>query len=275
MAYTATVYTHLDEGVRWILGEINGTTYQFSNSTNSGQTSPSTTGTSIFTAIIASGYSFNRWVYRLGSTTGTVRYSYDNPFVYSGTQNIYIRAETEADSGSGGGTTTTEWTNPQGSAMESIETLTSRSVYLSPYNLYSFPIRTKNSGTLTAYTEGGLDTVGYLTTGLLWDDEEGVPYSIKAENDDDGSGSNFKLTYEVTAGTTYHLWVRCYDPDDSGSVTVVVEPPGGSQVVEGGSMYIYISGQGWKPCTPYVYINGAWKQCEPSAYINGAWRQGT
>lgn len=50
-----------------------------------------------FTANPAENCSFTRWVYRLGSTSGTVQYSYSNPFTYTGSQDIYIRAEGEAD----------------------------------------------------------------------------------------------------------------------------------------------------------------------------------
>lgn len=275
MAYTATVYTHLDEGVRWVLGEIPGLTYRFEGSDSTGQKTDKLNESITFTAVIYSGYSFTRWVYRLGSTSGTVQYSYDNPFTYTGTQDIYIRAETEEDSGSGG-TPITEWTSPQGSTMDNIDAAQSRSVYLGQYELYSFSIRTKYSGTLAVYTESSLDTMGYLTTSLLWDSEEGVPYSIKAENDDDGAGNNFHLTFDVTAGTTYHIWVRCYDPDDEGSVTIVVEPPGAPQTGERGKMYIYISGQGWVPVTPHIYISGqGWVECTPNLFINGDWEQGT
>lgn len=273
MAYTATVYTHLDEGVRWVNGAITGVTYRFENSTSAGQTTDSLNESITFTAVIASGYRFSRWVYRLGSTTGTVQYSYNNPFTYSGTQNIYIRAETEEDSGSGG--TNDEWVNEDGPVMETIDTAQSRSIYLDPYTLYSITIRTKYSGTLTAYSESSLDTIGYLTTGLLWDGSTGKPYNVKAENDDDGTGNNFKLSYSVTAGTTYHLWIRCYNPANSGSVTVYVEPPAKPQTGESGKMYLYISGQGWVPVTPYIYISGqGWDQCTPNLFINGAWEKG-
>lgn len=50
-----------------------------------------------FTANPAENCSFTRWVYRVGSVSGTVQYSYSNPFTYTGSQDIYIRAEGEAD----------------------------------------------------------------------------------------------------------------------------------------------------------------------------------
>jgi hypothetical protein len=200
-----------------------------------------------------------------------VQYSTENPFVYDGTQDIYIRPEIVEDSG---GSIFADWSSPSGQTMDDIETAQSQSVYLDPYTLYQFTIRTKYSGTLTAYSTGSMNTVGYLTTGLLWDDEEGVPYNIKAENDNDGSGSNFKLTYDVTAGTTYHLWVRCYHPEKEGRVTVVVEPPGAPQTGEGGKMYLYIDGE-WVPCTPYIRTSSGWKECTPNVRTSTGWKSGT
>lgn len=53
----------------------------------------------------ASGCKFTRWVYRVGSTTGTVQYSTSNPFIYNGEENLYIRAEGEYIGGGGSGGT--------------------------------------------------------------------------------------------------------------------------------------------------------------------------
>lgn len=39
------------------------------------------------------GYSFYRWVYRIGSIAGTLRYNYNAEFNYTSGDNIYIRAE--------------------------------------------------------------------------------------------------------------------------------------------------------------------------------------
>lgn len=53
-----------------------------------------------FTATPKNGSKFTRWVYRVGSTTSTQQYSYDNPFTYYPStyetdSTIYIRAEGE------------------------------------------------------------------------------------------------------------------------------------------------------------------------------------
>lgn len=272
MSYKVTVYTHLvDEGLRWVLVEADQSYTADPNYATSAGDKYNVTGPCSFRASVDNGYVFSQWVYRLGSTTAAVQYSDENPFVYDGSQDIYIRPEIAEDSG---GSAFADWTSPSGKTMDNIETKQSVSVNLDPYELYQFTIRTKYSGTLTAYTTGDLDTVGYLTTGLLWDDEEGVPYNIKAENDD-GEDSNFELTYEVTAGTTYHLWVRCYDPENEGRVTVVVEPPGAPQAGVSGKMHLYIKGEGWVQCTPYIYTGGEWKECTPNLYTGNDWEQGT
>lgn len=269
MSYIATVYTHREDGASIVYADnfATGGLYTFTGSDSAGYKTGSLTGDTIFTAVIPYGYTFKQWVYRLKSATGTLQHNTANPFTYTLGMDVYIWAEIEEDDGGGGGgdggDTTYEWTNPQGETMETIDTVQMQTVTLNPYNLYTFTIRTKYSGTLTAYTVGNLDTKGYLTTGLQWDRDEGVPYSIKAENDDD-EDRNFRLTYEVTAGTTYHLWVRCYDPDVSGSVTVIVEPPGsqqGGQGTQGGTLYVYDATRGWVECTPLVYADGKWNEC--------------
>ena len=53
------------------------------------------TESTTFTAYPSSDGEFTRWVYRLGSVSGTVKYSYANPFTYTGSEDIYIRAEGE------------------------------------------------------------------------------------------------------------------------------------------------------------------------------------
>lgn len=88
-----------------------------------------------------------------------------------------------------------------------------------------FTITFARSGTATFYSMGSSDTYGYLSTSSSFDETVGGPSSIKAENDDSGSGSNFKLTYNVTAGTTYYLWARLYDIEDTGTTTIYVQPP--------------------------------------------------
>lgn len=179
-----------------------------------------------FTATPASGYTFYRWVYRLDSTSGAVQYSYSNPFTYSSGKNIYIRAESQS-SGGGGGGGGSSWTQTTGNIGTVSSTYTgSFTINAARVNRYS--VRFSSSGTATFETSGSLDTMGYLSTTTGFDSDEGVPTSYIAYNDDGGSGSNFKISYSVSANTTYYIWMRCYAITSSGSTTLTITPPGGS-----------------------------------------------
>ena len=84
---------------------------------------------------------------------------------------------------------------------------------ISGYNLYKF----------TAPEEGALlvtaDSHGEDTYGALWDSRT-AKYLIKKG---DGNGDDFKITYEVTKGTTYYIGAREYDGDAiEGNVTLYV-----------------------------------------------------
>ena len=84
---------------------------------------------------------------------------------------------------------------------------------ISGYNLYKF----------TAPEEGALlvtaDSHGEDTYGALWDSRT-AKYLIKKG---DGNGDDFKITYEVTKGTTYYIGAREYDGDAiEGKVTLYV-----------------------------------------------------
>jgi len=185
-----------------------------------------------FTANPASGCNFTRWVYRLGSTSGTVQYSYSNPFTYSGTQDIYIRAEGEE-----------EYVEPSDSwelssyNLGSISALKSTSISLSSYTLYRYKVSFANSGTAKFYTEGtSADTYGFLSTSTGWDSENGTPSSPLKEDDDTNGAPNFFISYNVTAGTTYYIWVRGYSGSTTGSTTLYIEPPGQSWTVSSGAL---------------------------------------
>ena len=82
-----------------------------------------------------------------------------------------------------------------------------------------------NSGTATFSTSGNSDTYGYLSTVSTLDSSTGAPTSIRASDDDSGTGRNCSFSYEVTAGTTYYFWVRLIDIDTTGTTTAHVSPP--------------------------------------------------
>lgn len=97
------------------------------------------------------------------------------------------------------------------------------------YSAYRFRFTPSASGVATFYTESNIDTIGYLCDkGESFDYETGVPYSYlnnPSSDDDAGNGSNFKITYNVDAGTTYDLFVRPYYTTTSGAVTLCLNPP--------------------------------------------------
>lgn len=116
------------------------------------------------------------------------------------------------------------WTRYTRSAG-TIESDYERSIDLDEYELYRFSVSFSNSGTATFYTTGSVDTYGYLGTTSGWDSDSGTPSSYIARNDDGGSGSNFSISYDVIADTTYYVWVRGFDGTDTGSVVLHITAP--------------------------------------------------
>lgn len=273
MPYSVTVYTHLDEGIdKIVVKDIDGgLTYNCFDSDMYGETITDFSGNVRFTAQMNSGYKFVQWVYREGSTTGTVQYSTSNPFTYRGGQNLYIRAETEEDSSSG----STTWETVLLDNMNNIDTKQTESIYIDAYTIYRISVSPKHSGILTVYSEGNLDTIGYLSQNIWMNTDGSAPFSTLTENDDSGDSDNFKFSYTVEAGEEYYIFVRCYDGDDEGDVDIIVIPPTESTVVSGGGMYIYLANEGWVKYTPYIYVNGDWEQCSPCLFVNNNWEQGT
>ena len=104
-----------------------------------------------------------------------------------------------------------------------IEKVFGRRKEISGYNLYKFTAPEEGTLVVTA------DSHGEDTYGALWDSRT-AKYLIKK---DDGNGDDFKITYEVTKGTTYYIGAREYDGDAiEGKVTLNVkmignQPPTG------------------------------------------------
>ena len=94
---------------------------------------------------------------------------------------------------------------------------------ISGYNLYKFTAPEEGALVVTA------DSHGEDTYGALWDSRTDR-YLIKEGS---GNGRDFKITYEVTKGTTYYIGAREYDGDAiKGNVTLNVkiignQPPAG------------------------------------------------
>ena len=73
-----------------------------------------------------------------------------------------------------------------------------------------FRVTVTQAGTLTVETSGTTDTHGSLLS---------ATGTTLAENDDAGTDDNFRIVYEVTAGT-YYVAVRGYDANETGAYTL-------------------------------------------------------
>ena len=97
-----------------------------------------------------------------------------------------------------------------------IEKVFGRRKEISGYNLYKFTAPEEGTLVVTA------DSHGEDTYGALWDSRT-AKYLIK-KDDGNGDGDDFKITYEVTKGTTYYIGARQYDGDAiEGEVTLNVK----------------------------------------------------
>lgn len=148
--------------------------------------------------------------------------------IYSSNGNLY---EDFTTGGSGGGGD--QWNlSYRGefypSSSTTLETLSGgiaeKTVYL--YWLYFY-----DNATITLYTSGNGDTIGYLSANNQdsFDYDNGIPYNSLTDNDDGGDNRNFSITYNVTANTGYYLWVKTYQGSAySGTVSVNITMNGGS-----------------------------------------------
>ena len=74
-----------------------------------------------------------------------------------------------------------------------------------------FAFTPTTSGSFTIQSTGSSDTYGTLYSSTQ---------SSLTTNDDDGDGNNFKITYTMTAGTTYYIAVKFYNSSTTGTFKV-------------------------------------------------------
>lgn len=86
-------------------------------------------------------------------------------------------------------------------------------VNISGTTLRSYTFTALSSGRVTIYTISNLDTYGDLY----------YNNSRIASDDDDGTGNNFSITYNVTEGRTYTVQVRGFSSSTSGTAILYVE----------------------------------------------------
>ena len=76
-----------------------------------------------------------------------------------------------------------------------------------------FKFTATEAKTYTFQSSGSYDTYGYLYN---------ASHSQLSSNDDDGDGSNFKITRSMSAGEVVYLKVKLYSSSDTGTFTVSV-----------------------------------------------------
>lgn len=94
---------------------------------------------------------------------------------------------------------------------------------LSPSTCRYFSFTPTISGDFIVYSNSSIDTYGYLTSNITSLNSRGQPSSnILVSNDDyakkyGGTGANFGICYNVTAGTTYYIYVKPYHDSTANS----------------------------------------------------------
>ncbi|MBO5970222.1 MAG: hypothetical protein J6S14_17215 [Clostridia bacterium] len=135
-----------------------------------------------------------------------------------GSMTVYIEPE-----GSG---SSEKWTVYGYSQYTNLSANATRPISLGAMYTAMFTISFVNSGTAKFYTTGSVDTVGYLCTSTGFDSSTGEPTSSPLRTSDDGgSGNNFLISYPVTAGTTYYLFIKCYSSSEALATTVCIDVP--------------------------------------------------
>lgn len=74
-----------------------------------------------------------------------------------------------------------------------------------------FAFTPKTNGSYTIQSIGNNDTYGTLYSST---------HSSLRTSDDDGDGSNFKITYTMEAGTTYYVAAKFYSSSNTGTFKV-------------------------------------------------------
>lgn len=84
-------------------------------------------------------------------------------------------------------------------------------------------VKFSQSGTVTFFTDGDMDTYGYLSETNALDQEKGGPVTDLVSDDDGGTGVNCRFTYEIVAGKTYYFWVRPWGVGTTGTTTFYID----------------------------------------------------
>lgn len=116
------------------------------------------------------------------------------------------------------------WT-VQAYSFGTISSEASASFSLGTKQMRRYSVSFENSGSANFFAMGSEDTWGYLSTTTGFDSTNGMPTSYLAEDGTSGPGDNFAITYNVTAGTTYYIWVCESYGESTGTIELYVQPP--------------------------------------------------
>lgn len=120
------------------------------------------------------------------------------------------------------------WTYLIGETLYPNSTLQTSSPWiLTGTSCKKFTVIPQESGYLKIYSNGNIDTYGYIgTTNSTTINSSGVPANYDKSNDDNGDdygasyANAFGFYMPVTANTKYYLWVRPYSSDRSAEVSI-------------------------------------------------------
>lgn len=162
-------------------------------------------------------YSVNCTVYR--ADTG----AYLNSFSAS--------VKTSGSGGSGGGDSgggdddDSPWTATDGGIINVTTFERNVDMTLKSYYVYRYSVTFSYSGYAHFYTNGDVNTIGYLSTNNSWSSDNSGPLSSVASDDNSYDGTNFDIRYYVKANTTYYIYVRGKTGQETGYVSLWVSEP--------------------------------------------------
>lgn len=147
---------------------------------------------------------------------------YNNSDDYTGVMTtIYPATEEAADDGGDSGGSSVEYTVTSMGTWSTATT--SKTATIDSYEVLRYKFTPTSDGTLTfSSSTTGVDTIGWINNSTSCAvDSYGYPSYHIGTSEDDASGSAFSATAEVSANTTYYLYVCCYS-GGSGTVTLNV-----------------------------------------------------
>lgn len=175
-----------------------------------------------FTATPKSGCHFTKWYYRIGGDSGDLQDSEDNPFYYSGTEDIIIRAEGEADDieepiywGAIGETTT--YVGDYGATIEG---------QLSEYTVIRYPIYFDNDGYVGITVECDSNVELYLgNDDKTYGDEINFETGIPLYYTDSSSNGYISQAYTSSSDVaTHYLFIRGQTGTETDSFRINITP---------------------------------------------------